>query len=372
MGQLSELRYTSSVIGRNATMMLDKRVGPDEDNQDDPFIDGAAFAHEMYNHFANGVKVLVKINSPGGRVTDGWAIIDAIKTCLADTHVYGLAASIAGICGIVGNHRTCDDIATEMVHPPMGGSNEYKGLVKNNLTTLLTARTKMTADKIGEMMNGASMHWFDSSEMWANGMVDEEPIKTETKFKRPVSNDLKEVYAVYNSLTQTNDDMDLKEMLKGMWPGKTESESVVNMLQLKSENDALKVQNEVLKGENTTLKTKIEDASKAAKAMDVKNLVDGAIKAGKIAETSRGSWEVMATADYTSAKTALDAIVKTKNASASAIPVPKDANVTDETKTYNYLTKHNPSALAEILKNDPAEFERLLEESINAPKTEKK
>lgn len=350
-------------------MLLSGPLGFDADAPGEPYINGGLFAQEMYNLKSQGYSITVKINSPGGMVTDGFWVIDAINATNADTHIVGLAASMAGICALCGQNRFADDIATTMVHPPQGGDKTYLEIIKANLSNLLDKRTKMSKEKIAEMMDGKSRTWFDASQMLEMGMVDR-VIPTNQKFIKPASNDAKEIFAVYNSLNKNDDDMDFKELVKGIFPGKSDSEVITNTLQLKAENESLVANIQTHEAEIKTLRKAIEDASRSSKAVEVKNLVDGAVKAGKVAETARGSWEVMATADFDSAKTALESIIKVKNYSAAAIV--KDASIKSETGTYAYLTKNDPKKLAEIMSNDPAEFDRLLTEFENSPKEIKK
>lgn len=369
MSEATELKISSQLIGNKAYMLLNAPLGFDAENPE-PYINGGTFAQRMYDLKSQGYHIVVKINSPGGMVTDGYSIIDAINTTQADTINIGLAASMAGMALLSGKKRSALKGTSLMAHAAAGGNSQFKEIVRTGLTDLMDKRTKMPKDKITEMMNGAGMHWFDDSEMLANGMVDE-IIETDAKFIKPTTKNITELYKVYNSLTQTENNM-LNDLIKGIWPGKSDAEVVTNALTLKTDNEALKVKNTTLEAEIVTLRKAIEDAGKVSKATEVKNLVDAAVKAGKIAEASRGSWEVMATGDMKSAKEALDSITKTKNTSAASIIKVEGKIEEGEKGTYAYLTKNDPNALAEIMRNDPEKFEKLLSDFEKAPKEIKK
>lgn len=68
--------------------------------------------------------ILLLINSPGGSVSDGLAIIDTIRNCQCPVHtcVYGLAASMASVILTVGNKRYASPNAEIMIHQPWGGA----------------------------------------------------------------------------------------------------------------------------------------------------------------------------------------------------------------------------------------------------------
>lgn len=365
MKDVKQLQFTDSIVGNRAYMLLNKQIGYDDGVPNEPYISGALFQEEMYYLKSQGYNIQVKINSPGGSTTDGASIMDGVTTTAADTHVYGLAASIAGIIALSGRERTADDVANAMVHPPKGGAPAYLEMVTKNLSLLLDKRTKFSKEKITEMMEGKSMHWFDSSQMLEMGMIDK-IVPTNQKFIKPVSNNVKELYQVYNSLQENNNTM--WDSIKALFPtAKNESEGLVNVVQMRGENESLKGKIVALEAEVAGLKTKLVDNEKAAKTVTVNSLIEDAVNAGKIKEDAKGAWIVMATTDFANAKNALDsiAVTKTKNAAAAAIPAGKVGK--EETLTYAFLTKNNPKELERIYNEDPDQFDKLLKEFEQTP-----
>lgn len=107
-------------------------------------------------------KITIYINSPGGNVTSGFAIYDAMKACKCPIETIG-----AGICASMGafllsagskGYRKAYSNCEIMIHQPLGG---YSGQVtdmdimnkqflhlKNRLIELLSEHTGQTKEKI--------------------------------------------------------------------------------------------------------------------------------------------------------------------------------------------------------------------------------
>ncbi len=68
--------------------------------------------------------IYIVINSPGGYVSDGMAIVDKMRTCECPIHtvVYGQASSMASVILAVGNKRYAAPHAEIMIHQPLGGA----------------------------------------------------------------------------------------------------------------------------------------------------------------------------------------------------------------------------------------------------------
>lgn len=95
--------------------------------------------------------IKVFINSPGGSVTDGMAIADAIKNCKNDvcTICTGMAASMGAFilsCGTKGK-RYITPLSEVMIHQPLGGT---QGQASDILIT--AEHIKKTKDKINKIL----------------------------------------------------------------------------------------------------------------------------------------------------------------------------------------------------------------------------
>ena len=69
-------------------------------------------------------EINLRINSPGGSVTDGIAIYNLLKNHKAkvNTFVDGLAASMASVIAMAGDTITMPENALMMIHNPWGGA----------------------------------------------------------------------------------------------------------------------------------------------------------------------------------------------------------------------------------------------------------
>lgn len=341
-------------------MLLNATLGFSEESPLEPWINGGLFAQSMYDLKRQGYDIVVKINSPGGSVTDGFWINDAIKQTGADTHIIGLAASMAGICALSGRKRMCDDVATLMVHAPTGGDKQYLGMIESNLGLLLDKNTRIPKDKITEMLASNKNHWFDASQMLEMGMVDQ-IVETHQRFIKPVSNNINDIFKVYNSLNNKPDTT--MSIFKTIFGGNTDEETAVKAVQIKGDNDRLTAKLTALESENAALKAKITETENASKGVTVNSLVESAIVAGKIKAEAKANWIAVATSDFDAAKAALDSIVPVKaKAKSIAAGIPEAKVEKDETKTFAFLSKNNPAALADLMKSDPDAFEKLLSE----------
>lgn len=136
--------------------------------------------------------ILVRINSPGGEVFDGFAIYNALKNHPAQVHVQidGLAASIASIIAMSGDLITMGDGAMMMIHNPwtiaIGDSDDMRKTadmldkVSEGLLDAYESRTGVARDEIKTML--AAETWFTAAEAIENGFADE---RTESEASEP-------------------------------------------------------------------------------------------------------------------------------------------------------------------------------------------
>ena len=126
--------------------------------------------------------ILLAINSPGGSVSDGFAIIDAIKGIKSSviTLITGEACSMAGIISIAGDHRIMSPTAVWMAHNMRAGVIDYVEKIKDRAefyawyedkcTDFLKAHTKLSREDITKAINGEL--WLDAKKALKKGVVD--------------------------------------------------------------------------------------------------------------------------------------------------------------------------------------------------------
>lgn len=126
--------------------------------------------------------IKLSINSPGGSVTDGFAIHNMLARHPAtiDVTVDGLAASMASVIAMVGHTVTMPDNALMMIHDPSGHvSGESKELrktadlldkLKQSIVNAYVRRTGLKSVDVEAMM--ADTTWLDASEAVKLGFAD--------------------------------------------------------------------------------------------------------------------------------------------------------------------------------------------------------
>ena len=131
----------------------------------------------------NKKSIRIYINSPGGSVSDGFALIDSIKLIKSPitTVIIGEACSMAGLISIVGKERYITKNAFWMSHDMSGGiTGDYSGkveyradfikkqwqMIKNHLKTY----TKLTIEEIELARNGEL--WLNAEQCLQKGIID--------------------------------------------------------------------------------------------------------------------------------------------------------------------------------------------------------
>ena len=176
--------YCIDINADEPIMMLDRHIG--FDSEDGMGIDGAAFAAELLQLDTMSKKsIQVYINCPGGSVMDGMNIYNAIlksKTPV-DTHNVGIAASMGGVCFMAGRKRYMADYASLMMHNPSGSDDKNQmESMRDSLTTMLSAKSSLTADAVGYLMEKTS--WLNSAECFAKGFATDISVTSEQNKKR--------------------------------------------------------------------------------------------------------------------------------------------------------------------------------------------
>lgn len=134
---------------------------------------------------SNGTEgIKIYINSPGGSVSAGFAIVDAIKRCRCDvsTICTGMAASMGAFilsCGTKGK-RFATPLSEVMIHQPLGGAQgqasdiqlaaEHITKVKNRLHRILSENTGQNIKTISQDCDRD--FWMGADEALKYGIID--------------------------------------------------------------------------------------------------------------------------------------------------------------------------------------------------------
>jgi ATP-dependent protease ClpP protease subunit len=126
--------------------------------------------------------ILVRVNSPGGDVFDGLAIFNALGAHPAkvQTHIDGLAASIASVIALAGDTVTAAENSFFMIHNPwsivIGNATDMRDMaaildkVTGQLIALYAEASGQAALDVAAMIGAET--WLTAAEAVASGFVD--------------------------------------------------------------------------------------------------------------------------------------------------------------------------------------------------------
>ncbi|MFP3979162.1 ClpP-like prohead protease/major capsid protein fusion protein [Marinobacter sp. KMM 10035] len=153
------------------------------DSWDDESTEAATFVKELAALKTDAITL--RINSPGGSVTDGLAIYNALKRhpATVTTEIDGLAASISSLIAMAGDTVNMASNALFMVHAPWGGaygnSTDLRDMadVMDKFASAMAAGyadgTGKDATEFMAMMADGKDHWFTAAEAEAAGYVNQ-------------------------------------------------------------------------------------------------------------------------------------------------------------------------------------------------------
>ncbi len=136
----------------------------------------------LYLDSLNNDDIYIYINSPGGSVTSGMAIVDTMNfvNSKVNTIVIGIAASMASLILACGNERSALPNSEIMIHQPLGGVNgqatdikiaaERILKLKDKLNKLLALKTSNSLSKIKKDVERD--YYMSSNEALNYGIID--------------------------------------------------------------------------------------------------------------------------------------------------------------------------------------------------------
>jgi ATP-dependent protease ClpP protease subunit/uncharacterized coiled-coil protein SlyX len=348
-----ELKYTNYSDEDEATMFLYGTIGFD--------IDGRYFAEEMrWHHKENNRVVNVYINSPGGNVFDGYSIIQAIIDCEANTHVVGLAASMAGMASQFGIRRSANDFAVMMFHPPQGNGadKELLNIITDKFVMILERCTgKIREDVVKLFMEGDN--YYDATQMIEMNLVDD--IRSTAVHRKVLTGlDTNQIYNIFNTLIEEDNMKNVKAHFKldekaGEQDVLTSIEALETTI---SENEKTVADKEL---EIQNLQEKLTASNKTIAEM----VIASAILDGKIDPEKKDIWVEQAVKDLDGTKNQLESI-KTPDVQASVQTTivgsgngkAQDIEGIDDVVDF---VQNDQEGLAKLRDSDPEKFEKVID-----------
>ena len=334
-------------------------------------IDGQTFADEIayLNQNDEVTEILVRINSAGGSMIDGYSIFSAIKNSKkpCNTIIDGLGASISGIIFQAGKVRRMNDFGKLMLHDPSIGcpyemlSTKQRTMIdsfKDTLITILKNNSKLDETRIAEMLSAET--WLTSSEALELGLCDE-VVNTGRVLN---SFDTEEILAVANEINLGNNakhikthKMDLVKNHLGINDANATEKEIISAID--GIKNSLEVATAELTSKESEIATKDAEIERLTNELNAKSEsvatleVENAIEKGIFEESKKAELIAQAKNNLEGFKTMVQAFKK---------PVVKVTNSITPAVT-------NSKTLRELEKENPAEVLRLRNEDVETYKT---
>lgn len=313
---------------------------------------------------AGGEDVEVHINSCGGSVYEGFAIYNLLKSYSGSVKIYvdGIAASIAGVIAMCGAPIYMSRYAHLMIHSVSasvyGNVQEFQRMMKqmlvlqSSIVKIISERTGMSEEDVNTKFMDGEDHYINAEEAQKMGLI--EGIYDDEGGLPPDASDISTVYNFVNNLrTRRMLFDDIKKV--GAFSNCATEQDIVNKA---TELAGMSGKAAILEAENRDLKKKLADAQEAR----LQNIVDEAVRSGKIEECNKGAFLAMLKADEANAVKFLENL-KAKT-TARAADFIKDGTQPNEfeNKTWEELDK--AGKLVELKEQNPELFKSLYKKTF--------
>jgi ATP-dependent protease ClpP protease subunit len=268
-------------------------------------------------------KIVVHINSLGGEVYAGIAIVNALKSSNANIVMYidGIAASMASVIALCGKPLYMSKYARLMLHNIKVGIygnkddlrvtvEEIDGL-ENTLCEIIAGRIGKTADEIKVEYFDGKDHWFTASQALSLGLID--GIYDVDGLPEDSSNE--QIYKIFNNRLNNNN-MNIDEIKKRKSFVNAADDAEVLRIIDQLETDAQRVP------ELTERINELEKQENGRAEAEINSMLDAAVADGRIKQPQRAQFYALLKADRTNG----EAILKTLTPKKRVMNVLNSAN----------------------------------------------
>lgn len=314
-------------------------------------VDGDYLAQEINWADSYYDTIQLRINSDGGSVSQGLSILSVLMSAKAFVHIHvdGVAASMAAVLLPAADKVTMNDYARIMIHSPYYVDENGKAIenlsdkdkkslahTKAQLVTLLSKRGK-TEEEVTKLMKTDT--WFDASTALLEGLVDE--VITTGRKKELAALEPKQLVAclIKESLPKT--EIIMKQVCAKLGiAAESDEQAIVAAIEAR---EAAVVDQHIAFGKKTGVITDANEAKmRRLAAADFELFLDF------VGEAQPGTATQKATGGQRVSSLLKDLNVKAPGAKAE--------------KTYDWMQRNDPAALAKLEREDPEKFEALLDE----------
>lgn len=331
------------------------------------------FKAKLDEIIANGVTdATVYINSGGGNCFEANEIANEIKRFkgTVTAHLGALCASAATYIACQCSKVIAASNVSYMIHKPMtwfeGNSDQVKADLKllENLEAhylkTYTTKTGLSEQKIKDMW--VQDFWMDAEQAKELGFINE--IEGEADITQEDVNAIasykgapKITASAVHPPTNLNTDIQMKQLLITALALKELIGADPTDAQVMAHVDALKVK----AAKADSLEKELNDLKKATNDEKAENAVNAAIEAKKITAAQKDYFKKQLVANFDETKAVLDSMPAVVKLSAQTTTTGTGKSEDRSTWTYADYQEKNPSALAELAKNDEAKFKELFE-----------
>ena len=266
--------------------------------------------------------VRVRINSEGGDVYAGIAIFNALRTSRCNITIYtdGIAASIAGIIAMCGRKHYMSRYSRLMIHSVSGGvygnKNDLAKMIdeivslEDTIGGIISERMGMSTEEVKSRYFDGQDHWFTAEEAvnlgLADGIYDVDVVRPDPSAKPD---------AIYRNVLnnrlafikpQTNNNMDIEKIktVPRFANVASEDDAIAGIEAVVAENEALLRDKQQLQAEKEALEARIREIEDR----EDENLLDTAVKEGKIDPASKENYRNLLKADRTNTRNVLKSL----------------------------------------------------------------
>lgn len=352
--------------------------------------DGVSFVSHLEPLQNKHKNITIRLHTNGGSVFDGNIICNAISESKSKItiHVVGIAASMGAVICLTTDEVYMVENGYLMIHAPSSGSfgtvadhdNTIKllQLIQSNFIKKLVAKTGKNEEYVSKWLNGDN--WFDAEQALAENLIKGiiEPVTNATALFNPrFKNNIdvyKKITASLNNNFQNKSDMNFKSNLIETFNLKNvnaSSSDTAILEELKGQTDIIPNLIDLLGLEETATTDDIvnrvkelikqSEASEQEQAQEADQLIEGALRAGKISQQQKAYLKKLFVSNFAEAKNFINSLSPYKSIYSQIVENKNNEPRPKSEWTLDDYRKNDPKALAE----NPSLYQELVKKQFN-------
>lgn len=265
--------------------------------------------------------ITVRINSPGGSITEGYAIFNALKRrANVTTIVEGLAASMASVVMLAGSKIQANANSLLVIHNPllMGATGNAEELRKaaadldkiaGQIVGIYASATGKTDAEVRAAMDAETMFTAEEAKAW--GLVHDVLADVTDSSGVAAQNSIVPILTKMRAQVAAGAAaaVELEAIRAELATAKQHAENAAAQIEsLKVESDQRAAAIDAEKAAHAITAAQRDDARAELKRRDAEAAVDSAISAGRLAVTARAEFVALFVADAEKAQAILSAL----------------------------------------------------------------